>query len=36
MVMNRNPLVPTAATLKRIETRLIVNNLAGAYGVSYR
>ncbi len=36
MVMNRNPLVPSAAILKRIETRLIVKNAAGAYGVSYR
>ena len=36
MVMNRNPLVATAPILKRIETRLIVKNTAGAYGVSYR
>lgn len=36
MVMNRNPIVAVAPILKRVETRLIVKNAAGAYGVSYR
>lgn len=36
MVMNRNPVPPAAPVRKRVETRLIVKNPAGAYGVSYR
>ena len=36
MVMNRNPSPPAPLVRKRIETRLIVKNATGAYGVSYR
>ncbi len=36
MIMNRNPSPPAEPIRKRIETRLIVKNAGGVYGVSYR